>query len=385
LLDEPTNHLDIDALEWLEQFIVNYRGAAIIVSHDWAFLDATVCRILELDERTHRVKEYTGNYSDYVEAKARERERQFEDWQDQQAEIRRLQDAAHHLRGIAKFRKGGKADTGDKFAKGFFANRGRETIRRAKQIERRVEHLLTDARIDRPRQSWKMKLEFGTMPRGGQIVVVLDDLGFAFAGDDRRGHPNHPSAWLFRHADLTLRHGERIALVGPNGSGKTTLLRIIAGELQPREGSVHIGANVRIGYMPQEQETLDMNSTPLSLVRTIAAMSETKARHFLHFFLFEGDTVFTRVGALSHGERARLLLARLVVSGVNCLLLDEPINHLDIPSRARFQSALDAFPGTVLIAAHDRAFIDSFATGIWSPRDGTLRAFLDRTEMGKNK
>jgi len=183
---------------------------------------------------------------------------------------------------------------------------------------------------------------------------------------------------------LTLRHGERIALVGPNGSGKTTLLRIIAGELQPNEGCVRIGANVRIGYMPQEQETLDMNSTPLSLVRAIAALSETKARHFLHFFLFEGDAVFTRVGALSYGERARLLLARLVVSGVNCLLLDEPINHLDIPSRARFQSALDAFPGTILIAIHDRAFIDSFATGIWSPRSGTLHAFLDRAEMDKN-
>ena len=379
LLDEPTNHLDIAALEWLERFIASYAGAAIIVSHDWAFLDATVSRILELDDQTHRVTEYAGNYSDYVDAKAREGEQQFEAWQDQQTEIKRLTSAARHLRGIAQFRKGGKADTGDKFAKGFFANRGLETVRRAKQIERRVDHLLTDEHVNKPRQSWQMKLDFGAMPRGGQIVVTLDDLGFVFRSDERLSRPT----WLFRHANLTLRHGERIALVGPNGSGKTTLLRIIAGELAPTEGSARLGANVCIGYMPQEQETLDANATPLALIRALAPMSETAARHFLHFFLFEGDEVFTRVGALSYGERARLLLARLVVSGVNCLLLDEPINHLDIPSRARFQSALDAFPGSILIATHDRAFIDQFATGIWSPRGGTIRQFVDREEMNR--
>jgi ATP-binding cassette subfamily F protein 3 len=380
ILDEPTNHLDIDALEWLERFLREYAGAAVIVSHDWAFLDATVSRILELDETTHRVTEYAGNYSDYARAKVRERAKQFEAWQDQQDEIARLRNAARHLRGIAKFRKGGKADTGDGFARGFFANRGMETIRRAKSIERRIEHLLTDERVDKPARSWQMKLEFGAMPRSGQIVVTLDDLGHAFGRqDDRAGRPT----WLFRHANLTLRHGERIALVGANGSGKTTLLRIIAGELAPTEGSVRIGANVRLGYMPQEQETLDAEAPPLTLIRALAPMSETEARHFLHFFLFEGDTVFARVGALSYGERARLLLARLVVAGANCLLLDEPINHLDIPSRQRFETALDAFPGTVLMAMHDRAFIDRFATGIWSPHDGALRQYLDREEMAK--
>jgi len=377
LLDEPTNHLDIAALEWLERFIVNYRGAAIIVSHDWTFLDATVSRIVELDDQTHRMTEYAGNYTDYVEAKANAREKQFAAWQDQQDEILQLQNAARHLRGLAKFRKGGKADSGDKFAKGFFANRGLETIKRAKQIERRVERLLTEEKVDKPQRAWEMKLEFGPMPRGGQIVVALEEVGFAF-GEARN---QVSDGFLFRHVDLTLRHGERIALVGPNGSGKTTLLNIIVGELSPTEGTVRIGANVKIGYMPQEQQTLDANATPLSLIRGIASMDETEARNFLHFFLFTGDDVFTAIGSLSYGERARLLLARLVVSGVNCLLLDEPINHLDIPSRARFQSALEAFPGTILIATHDRAFIDQFATGIWSPRDGTLKRFLDRAEM----
>ncbi len=308
-----------------------------------------------------------------------EREKHIAAWQDQQDEITQLQMAARHLRGIAKFRKGGKADTGDKFAKGFFANRGRETVRRAKQIERRIEHLLTDERIAKPQQSWQMKLDFGERCRSGQIVVALEDVGFAFP--KRRFREGR--LYVFRHANLTLRHGERIALVGPNGSGKTTLLRLIVGELKSSEGNVRIGSNVKIGYMPQDQETLDANTTPLSLIRAIAPMTETDARNFLHFFLFAGDAVFTPVGLLSYGERARLLLARLVVSGANCLLLDEPINHLDIPSRARFQSALDAFPGTIVIAMHDRAFIDQFATGIWSPGEGTIKRFLDREEMNR--
>jgi len=378
LLDEPTNHLDIAALEWLERFVANYAGAAIIVSHDWAFLDATVSRILELNDRTHHVTEYPGNYSDYADAKSREREKQWASWKDQQAEIRRVEADIARTKAQARH-------TQESTANDHLRRLSKKVALKAKARETRLRRYLdSQERIEKPKPSWQMKLEFGarSAPRGGQIVVALDDLGFAFAGEgDHTGRPS----WLFRHANLMLRYAERIALIGPNGSGKTSLLRVIAGELPPTEGSVKIGANVRIGYMPQEQETLDANATPLSLIRAVAAMSETEARHFLHFFLFEGDEVFTRIGALSYGERARLLLARLVVSGVNCLLLDEPINHLDIPSRARFAAALDAFPGAILIATHDRAFIDQFATRIWSPQDGTLRALLDRAEMNKNK
>lgn len=366
LLDEPTNHLDIDALEWLERFLADYRGAAIIVSHDWAFLDATISRILELDEQTHRVTEYAGNYSIYAATKARERDKQWAAWKDQQAEIRRIEaDIARTKAQAQRTEQRTKNDQLRRYAK--------KVAKKAKAREHRLRRYLdSQERVDKPQQTWKMKLEFGAMPRGGQIVVTLNDLGCAFG-----------ERWLFRHANLTLQHGERIALVGPNGSGKTTLLRIIAGELAPSEGGVHIGSNVRVGYMPQEQETLDAHTMPLEIIRALAPMSETEARHFLHFFLFEGDEVFTRVGALSYGERARLLLARLVVSGANCLLLDEPINHLDIPSRARFQSALDAFPGTVLIAVHDRAFIDRFAVGIWAVEEGVVRRYVDRFELGR--
>ncbi len=371
LLDEPTNHLDISALEWLEEFLAAYRGAALVVSHDRTFLNNTVSRILSLDARTHRLTEYTGDYTDFEMAKAAEQDRQWMVWRDQQDELARLEASARHMRGLASYRKGGKADrtvNGDKFAAGkhgFFANRSLETSRRAKSIEQRIEKLLTEDKIDKPKSTWQMKLDFGEMTRGGQIVVALEDVGQAFG--------EHV---LFRHVDLTLRHGDRVALIGPNGTGKTTLLRAIVGELTPAEGRVRIGSGVRIGYMPQEHETLVPSATPLSTVQALTPMSDTEARNFLHYFLFEGDDVFTPVGQLSYGERARLILAKLVVSGVNCLVLDEPVNHLDIPSRERFEAALDAFPGTVLVAVHDRAFIERFASALWVLEEQMIRLRL---------
>jgi ATP-binding cassette, subfamily F, member 3 len=362
LLDEPTNHLDIQALEWLEEFLRTYRGAALIVSHDRAFLNNTVSRILALDMRSHRISEYEGDYTDFEISKAAERDHQWMVWKDQQDEVARLQAAARHMRGLATPHKGGKADSGDKFAKGFFIGRGAITIRKAKHIEQRIEKLLTDNKVDKPRGSWQMKLDFGEMTRGGQIVIALEDAGHSF-GDHT----------LFEHVNLTLRHGDRVALIGPNGSGKTTLLRIIMGQLTPTVGRARIGSGVRIGYMPQEHETLDPNTTPLSAIQDLTPMADTEARSFLHYFLFEGDEVFVPAGQLSFGERARLILARLVVSGVNCLVLDEPVNHLDIPSRERFEAALDAFPGTVLVAVHDRAFIERFASALWVMEDNTIR------------
>jgi ATP-binding cassette subfamily F protein 3 len=168
----------------------------------------------------------------------------------------------------------------------------------------------------------------------------------------------------------------RVALIGPNGAGKPTLVRTIAGRLAPLEGRVRLGAKVRVGYMAQEQELLDPKLNALETVRGLASMPETDARAFLHYFLFSGDDVFVPVGALSFGERARLSLASLVVQGCNFLLLDEPINHLDIPSRARFEQALSAFEGTVLAVVHDRFFIAGFAAEIWKLVDGRLE--IDR-------
>jgi ATP-binding cassette subfamily F protein 3 len=364
LLDEPTNHLDIEALEWLEGFLAGYAGAVLLVSHDRTFLDRTVHRILELDETTHTMTAYAGSYSDYVAAKEQVLEKQWVSWRDQQAEVRRIEaDIQRTKQQAQRVERGTINDHARRLAK--------KVAKKARARERRLQRLLeSEDRVEKPELRWNLKLEFGEMPRGGQIVVRLDGIGHRF--DD---------SWLFRGVDLTLQHGERIVLVGRNGTGKTTLLRIIAGQLPPTVGEVHIGANVRLGYMSQEQAGLDPDDTPLSVIRQMASMTETEARSFLHFFLFAGDDVFVPIRQLSYGERARLILAQLIVAGANCLLLDEPINHLDIPSRERFEAALDAFPGTVLAVVHDRAFIDRFATGIWAVEAGEIRQYIDLEDM----
>ncbi len=200
-------------------------------------------------------------------------------------------------------------------------------------------------------------------------MLALDGVSKAFDGHT-----------LFAGVDAELRHGERVALLGPNGSGKTTLLRIISGALPPDSGAVRMGANVRPGYFAQEQEGLEARQSVLDAVRAAAPIAETEARNFLHFFLFTGDEVFRPVGSLSYGERARLVLARLVLSGVNFLLLDEPLNHLDIPSREQFEEALENFDGTVLAVVHDRYFVRRFAARIWALGDGRLTQFVDTGE-----
>lgn len=354
LLDEPTNHLDFEMLEWLENWLGKFSGGVLFVSHDRAFLDQVVTGILELDPQTHKARQYAGDYTEYLEQKLAEREKQWQMYSNQQEEIVQLQAAARHLRGLAKFKRGGKADTGDKFAKGFFANRGAGTVGRAKHIEQRLEKLLTDEKIEKPKAGWQMKLEFGGVPASGREVLTLEKLAVGY-GDQV----------LLRDLDQQICYGSRAALIGPNGAGKTTLLRTIAGQLPPLAGRARLGANVRVGYMSQEQETLEPALHALHTIQSLAPFSETEARTFLHQFLFTGDDVFTPVGKLSFGERARLALAGLVAQGCNFLLLDEPINHLDIPSRARFEQALAGFEGTVLAVVHDRYFIEGFATEIW--------------------
>jgi ATPase subunit of ABC transporter with duplicated ATPase domains len=361
LLDEPTNHLDLEMLTWLEDWLVNFPGGAIIVSHDRAFLDRTVTGILELDPLTHRSKQYAGNYSDYLEQKVAEQERQLQQYVNQQKEIDSLKAAVERVRGNARFKRGGKGDSGDKFAKGFFANRTKGTIARAKHLEQRLERLMGEERVDKPSQSWQMKLEFGDTPASGKDVLQLNDLSVGYGENV-----------LLKGLNLNLRLGERLALIGPNGSGKTTLLRTIAGLLQPLKGNYRIGANVRIGYMTQEQEELDPALDAFSLIRRTHPLSETETRTFLHQFLFSGEEVFQPIQQLSYGQSARLSLARLVAMGCNLLLLDEPINHLDIPSRSRFEQALTTFQGTVLAVVHDRYFIDGFASRIWEVKNGSI-------------
>jgi ATP-binding cassette subfamily F protein 3 len=361
LLDEPTNHLDIAMLEWLEGWLNAFRGAALIVSHDRTFLDHTVTRILELDAQTHGIRAHAGNYTDYLEQKVAERERQWQEWRDQEAEVRRLRQDIAATKEQARWvevtttpRQPNVRRYAKKVAK--------KALSREKKLDR---FLASDERVEKPSDSWQMKLDFGATPASGQDVLVTEDLSVGFRGPATE-------SLLLRALNLHVRHGERIALVGPNGAGKTTLLRTIAGQVPPLGGRLRLGANVRLGYMAQEQEVLAPSRSALSTIRDVAPLSETDARHFLHLFLFTGDDVFTPIESLSFGERARLMLATLVARGSNFLLLDEPINHLDIPSRARFEQALAQFAGTVLAVVHDRYFIERFASRVWQCADGTI-------------
>ena len=361
LLDEPTNHLDIEMLEWLESWLGRFQGAALIVSHDRAFLDNTVTSILELGPSTHRIKSYPGNYADYLEQKLTEREKQAQAYQDQQDEIAQLRAAAAHIRGQTKMKRGGKADSGDKFAKGFFGNRATKNIAgRAKHIEARIEKLLTEDRIEKPKQNWQMKLDFGAPAHQSRDVLVTENLSIGY---------DKP---LLTDLNLFMRAGQRVALTGPNGTGKTTLIRTIAGKLEPLSGSLKLGVTVKPGYMTQEQELLNPDLNALQTVQRIAPFNETEARNFLHYFLFKGDDSLRPTSDLSYGERARLQLGLLVAQGCTFLLLDEPINHLDIPSRARFEEALANFKGTILAVVHDRYFIERFASDVWTVKDGKV-------------
>ncbi|HLA07334.1 MAG TPA: ABC-F family ATP-binding cassette domain-containing protein [Anaerolineales bacterium] len=365
LLDEPTNHLDIEMLEWLEDWLDRFQGAALIVSHDRAFLDNTVTSILELDPSTHSITSYAGNYGDYLEQKLTEREKQSQAYQDQQGEIAQLRSAAAHIRGLTKMRKGGKADPAntDGFSVGHFGNRAtKRTAGRAKHIEARIEKLLAEDRIEKPKQNWQIKLEFGAPVHQSKDVLITDNLSIGYT-------LNNP---LLEKLNLHIRAGQRIGLTGANGTGKTTLIRTISGKLPPLAGSVRLGANVKPGYMSQEQEFLDPERSALQTIQSVAAFNETEARNFLHYFLFEDDDPLRPTRELSFGERARLQLGLLVAQGCTFLLLDEPINHLDIPSRARFEEALANFKGTILAVVHDRYFLERFASDVWNVKDGKI-------------
>jgi ATP-binding cassette subfamily F protein 3 len=356
LLDEPTNHLDIDALEWLEGFLSTYRGAVLVVSHDRRFLDRTVRRILELDGEKHTFREYTGGYSDYEATKAQELERQWGSWKDQQVEVRRMEQDIRLTKEHAMSTE--RATNNDHLRR-----LAKKVAQRAKAKEKRLQRFMdSDERVERPDAPGQMRLEFAPNLRSGQVVITLKDVGKAYGEN-----------WLFSDVEETLQYGERVALVGPNGCGKTTLLRMIMGDVEPSGGVIGVGPSVRIGYMPQQQEILDPRESALETIQRLVSMSESEIFNFLHYFLIFDDKVRLPTANLSYGERARLLLARLVVSGANCLLLDEPVNHLDIPSRQQFETALEGFPGAVLISVHDRAFIDRYATSLWRIRDGRLR------------
>ncbi len=328
LLDEPTNHLDMESIAWLETYLLNYKGAVIIVAHDRYFLDRVAGKIIELDNGHGTV--FLGNYSAYSEKKAMLRDAQLKAYLNQQQEIR------HQEEVIAKLKSFNRE----------------KSIKRAESREKMLSKIEV---LDKPVEvNDEMHIRLEPNITSGNDVLTVRDLGKSFGS-------NH----LFSHVDMDIKRGERVAVIGNNGTGKTTLLKIINDMLPADTGEIVLGSKVHIGYYDQEHQVLHMEKTLFDeLQDTYPDMNNTKIRNVLAAFLFTGDDVFKRIGDLSGGERGRVSLAKLMLSNANFLILDEPTNHLDITSKEILEQALNQYTGTVLYVSHDRYFINKTATRI---------------------
>ena len=328
LLDEPTNHLDMNSIAWLETYLMNYKGAVIIVSHDRYFLDRVVTKVIEVFQ--HRVSVFLGNYSDYAVKKKSAREALLRQYYNQQREIKHQEEVITKLKSFNR----------------------EKSIKRAESREKMLDKM---ERLEKPVED-NTDIHITLEPNivSGNDVMKVEGLAKQFDGN-----------YLFSGIDFEIKRGERVALIGNNGSGKTTMLKIINGLIAPDGGEVRLGTNVHIGYYDQEHHVLHMEKT---LVEEISDdypyLNNTQIRNVLAAFLFTGDDVFKRIGDLSGGERGRVSLAKLMLSEANFLILDEPTNHLDITSKEILESALNQYTGTVFFVSHDRYFINQTATRI---------------------
>ena len=350
LLDEPDNHLDLAHKEQLEAFLAGFDGTVLIVSHDRYLLDETVGDIVEIEDG--RLTPYAGHtYSSYAVEKQVRLLRQQQRYAAQQKEIARIEAA------IARFELWASIVVNERHA--------RQARSRRKMLERMD-------RVERPvleRRCMGLQLEGW---RGSNKVLEINDLDKAFAGGGEAGASENDEHVVLAGVNLLLYHGERVGLLGPNGSGKSVLLRCVLGLEPPSGGRIAVGPSVQVGYYAQEHETLDPSLTLVEQVRRVKPMYDQEAVGFLGRFLFTYEMARQRIGDLSGGERSRLQLAMLMLSGCNFLLLDEPTNNLDLPSAEVLEGALDEFEGTVLVVSHDRYFLDRVVERIVELEEGSL-------------
>ncbi|MBI5668640.1 MAG: ABC-F family ATP-binding cassette domain-containing protein [Chloroflexi bacterium] len=340
VLDEPTNHLDIAAIEWLESFLKDFPGAVLAVSHDRYFMDEFASTVWEMDFGT--LDTYRGNYSHYVQQRQERYERRLKEYEAQQEFLAKEED--YIRRNIA----------------GHNTRQAKGKLRRLETMRKRGDF------INRPRERHNIHIKMAYAMRSGDKVLMTRGLAVGYADGDGP---------LFTVPDITLYRGEVAALIGPNGVGKSTFLKTIMQEIPPLDGEAKIGASVIVGYFAQAHERLNPNNSIIDEVTAVKPMQPAEARNYLAQFLFTGDDVFRPIETLSGGERGRVALAKLALSGANFLLLDEPTNHLDVDSQEILENVLANFPGTILLVSHDRYLVDALATQIWAAEPGSLTVF----------
>ena len=339
LLDEPTNHLDIESIQWLEDYLKNYNGAVLLISHDRAFLDNVTTRTIELS--LGKIYDYKVPYSHFVTLRAERRAQQLAAYQNQQRLIEKSEE---------------------------FIEKFRYKPTKSNQVQSRIKQLDKLERIEVEEEDLAtLNIKFPPAPRSGQIVADIKGVGKAF-GSHR----------VFSGAEFTIHKGDKIALVGRNGEGKTTFARMLIGELERSEGEIKIGANVSIGYYAQNQDDLMNGDFTVydTLDRVAVGDIRTRLRDILGAFLFRGEDIDKKVKVLSGGERSRLAMARMMLEPHNLLILDEPTNHMDMRSKDILKTALQKFDGTVVVVSHDREFLDGIVDKVYEFRDGGVREYL---------
>ncbi len=324
LMDEPTNHLDLEAIEWLQDYLTEYKGSLLLISHDRYFLDHVCTSMGEI--LGGRMIKFTGNYTEYMRKRTAEFETRMKAYNLQQKEIEREKAIIERYRSFNR----------------------EKSIRAAESRQKRLDKI---ERLEKPVEENHVRFSFDVRRRSGEEAMEVKGLSKTFDGQT-----------VFENVNFKLRTGDRVALIGPNGVGKSTLFKILMNQITPDRGSVKYGTNIDVGYYDQHQQNLNPNNTVLDEVwNTFPSMEQSKVRGALGLFLFSGDDVFDTIQSLSGGERGRVALTKLMLKKDNLLLLDEPTNHLDMDSREVLEDALEDFPGTILAISHDRYFINRFA------------------------
>ena len=339
LMDEPTNHLDLEAIEWLQNYLTDYKGSLLLISHDRYFLDRVCTSMGEL--LGGRMIKFTGNYTEYMRKRTADFETRMKAYNLQQKEIERERAIIERYRSFNR----------------------EKSIKAAESRQKRLDKL---ERLEKPVEESQVRFSFDVRRRSGEEALEVKSLQKSFEGKT-----------VFENVSFRLRTGDRVALIGPNGVGKSTLFKILMSRMTPDRGSVKYGTNIDVGYYDQHQQELNPGNTVLDEVwNSFPAMEQSKVRGALGLFLFSGDDVFETVGKLSGGERGRVALTKLMLKKDNLLLLDEPTNHLDMDSREVLEDALEEFPGTILAISHDRYFINRFADRVMVMNEDGVTEYL---------